>query len=64
LIIIAAIIVFQIILTILPVVGLFLFIGLILLFPWLITRAMVFNARMSVSPTCALTLSVLTGGRR
>ena len=47
LIIIAVIIVFQIILTILPVVGLFLFLGLILLFPWLITRAMVFNARMS-----------------
>lgn len=47
LIVIAAIVVFQIILTILPVVGLILSLGLILLFPWLITRAMVFNARVS-----------------
>jgi uncharacterized membrane protein YjgN (DUF898 family) len=47
LIIIAAIAVFQIILTVLPVVGLILLLGLILLYPWLITRAMVFNARVS-----------------
>lgn len=47
LIVIAAIIVFQIIVTIAPVLGLILALGLIVLFPWLITRAMMFNARMS-----------------
>jgi len=47
LIIVAAIVGFQIILTIQPFVGLVLLFGLILLFPWLITRAMVFNARMT-----------------
>ena len=47
LIVIAAIVAFQIISSLLPVVGLILALALLLLFPWLITRAMVFNARVS-----------------
>ena len=47
LVVIAAIVFFQIILSLLPIVGLILALGLLLLFPWLITRAMVFNARVS-----------------
>ena len=47
LIVIAAIVSFQIISSLLPLVGLILALGLLLLFPWLITRAMVFNARAS-----------------
>lgn len=47
LIVIGALIVFQIILSTLPILGLILMLGLIALFPWLLTRAMMFNARMS-----------------
>ena len=47
LIVIAALVSFQIISSLLPLVGLILALGLLLLFPWLITRAMVFNARAS-----------------
>ena len=47
LIVLAALVVYQIILTVLPIMGLILFLGIIVLIPWLITRAMMFNARMS-----------------
>ena len=47
LIVIAFIFAFQIILSLLPIVGLFLVFCLLLLFPWLITRALMFNARVS-----------------
>ena len=47
LIVIGALIGFQIISTVAPVLGLILALGLVLVFPWLILRSMVFNARMS-----------------
>ncbi|MGB7318608.1 MAG: YjgN family protein [Planktotalea sp.] len=47
LIVIAAIVVFQIIITLMPILGLILLLGLLVAYPWLITRAMMFNARMS-----------------
>lgn len=47
LIVIAAIICFQIILALLPVIGLILLIALIFFYPWLLIRAMIFNANMS-----------------
>ena len=47
LIVIAVIFAFQIILSLLPIIGLFLVFCLLLLFPWLITRALMFNARVS-----------------
>ncbi|TDT73724.1 uncharacterized membrane protein YjgN (DUF898 family) [Litoreibacter halocynthiae] len=47
LIVIGAVIVFQIITAVLPILGLLLLIGLLFIFPWLIVRSMIFNARMS-----------------
>ena len=47
LIVIAAFIVFQVITAMLPIVGLVLLLGLLFAYPWLIVRAMQFNARMS-----------------
>ena len=47
LIVIAAIVVFQIIVTLMPILGLILLLGLIVLYPWLLTRALMFNAGMS-----------------
>ena len=47
LIVIAAIICFQIILALLPVIGLILLIALIFFYPWLLIRAMIFNANVS-----------------
>lgn len=46
-IVIAAIVVFQIILTVVPILGLVLLLVFIGVFPWLIVRAMQFNARVS-----------------
>lgn len=47
LIVIAAIVVFQVILAVLPILGLVLLLLLLVGYPWLLTRAMMFNARMS-----------------
>ncbi|RLJ41361.1 uncharacterized membrane protein YjgN (DUF898 family) [Litoreibacter meonggei] len=47
LIVIAAVIVFQVVASVLPILGLLLLIGLLFVFPWLIVRSMIFNARMS-----------------
>ncbi|WP_281859927.1 YjgN family protein [Litoreibacter halocynthiae] len=47
LIVIGAVIVFQLITAVLPILGLLLLIGLLFIFPWLIVRSMIFNARMS-----------------
>ena len=47
LIVIGAVIVFQVITAVLPVLGLLLLLALVVVFPWLIVRAMIFNARMS-----------------
>ncbi|SDW73323.1 YjgN family protein [Litoreibacter albidus] len=47
LIVIAAVVVFQIITAILPALGLILLIGLLFAYPWLIVRSMIFNARMT-----------------
>ena len=47
LIVIAALIVFNVITAALPVLGLLLLLGLLFIFPWLIVRSMIFNARMS-----------------
>lgn len=47
LIVIAALVAFQIILTVAPILGLILLLGLIIAFPWLMVRGMLFNARMS-----------------
>ena len=46
-IVIAAVIVFQIILTVAPILGLFLLPGLLFVFPWLMIRSIQFNARMT-----------------
>lgn len=47
LIVIGVIVVFQLITAVAPIVGLVLLVGLLFLFPWLIVRSLVFNARMS-----------------
>lgn len=47
LIVIAALIVYQVLLTAVPPLGLLLSLALLLAFPWLILRSMMFNARMS-----------------
>ena len=47
LIVIAAVVGFQIILTLFPVIGLILLVALIFFYPWLLIRAMIFNANMS-----------------
>ncbi|MEL7152832.1 MAG: DUF898 family protein, partial [Pseudomonadota bacterium] len=47
LIVIGAIVVFQLITMIAPILALVLLVGLLFLFPWLIVRSLMFNARMS-----------------
>ncbi|MEN8892931.1 MAG: YjgN family protein [Planktotalea arctica] len=47
LIVIAALVVFQITITVLPIAGLILVFALLVGYPWLLTRAMMFNARQS-----------------
>lgn len=47
LIVIAAVVVFQIITAVLPILGLILVLALLFIYPWLIVRSMQFNARMS-----------------
>jgi uncharacterized membrane protein YjgN (DUF898 family) len=47
LIVIAAIVVFQIVVTLMPILGIILLIALVIFYPWLLTRAMMFNARVS-----------------
>lgn len=47
LIVIAAVIVFQVVTAVAPVLGLLLLVSLLFIYPWLIVRSMQFNARMS-----------------
>lgn len=47
LIVIAAVVVFQIVVALMPILGIILLIALVIFYPWLLTRAMMFNARLS-----------------